>query len=72
MTSNQFIAECKTKGVNVKNITFNSGSTVIRYNYDLPGNKISDTLTHTYTYLRPALRAIFDNHFKQADQFVRF
>lgn len=72
MTSLQFISACKEKGVNVKNITFNGASTIVKYNYDLPGNKLSETYTHTYTYQRPALRAIFENHFQNANLLVRF
>ncbi len=72
MTTNQFVEECKAKGVNVKNITFKKNSTIVTYNYELPGSKISDTYTRTYTYNRPSLRKIFDNHFKQSDQIVKF
>jgi len=72
MTSKQFTAACKEKGVEITSIAFNSKSVTLTYRYHLNGNQISSNITNTYTYHRPALKAIYDNHFINADKITRF
>lgn len=72
MNNNQFIAACKKQGVNIKNITFKKKGVTISYNYDLPGNTLSSTYTHSYLYLDNELQIVYDNHFATTNQYVRF
>lgn len=72
MNTQQFISACKEKGVNILGVVDNQHSTTVWYNYDLPGNKLSDKRKKTYTYQKPALQTIYNEHFANADKLVRF
>lgn len=72
MTSKQFTEACKEKGVIILNITIKPKSVTLLYRYKLPNDQLSATCSNTYTYHRPALKAIYENHFINANQVARF
>jgi phenylalanyl-tRNA synthetase beta subunit len=73
MNKLQFTQACKAKGVNIKMVKTNKKSVTISYNYTLPANRLSETHTSSFFHTcDDRLQAIFNEHFANADQLVRF